>query len=253
MIGAANIMAHMVAFYPDRDTSFQAGLALIEGGAAYLEIQFPFTDPTADGPLIQNACQTALAGGFTVDGGFSLAEELAGKAPVFIMTYGNLAFTCGIDRFTARARDAGVRGLIIPDLCPPEDEGLFEAGRRCGIAVVPVAAPAMSAERIRYLKDLKPEFIYAALRKGVTGKETDTSEALGFIEKLKGTDSKILAGFGIKTREQVTALRGSVHALVVGSLFVETIARALRNPESSVSLDLRKKMTYLCRGSEKEV
>lgn len=246
------IMAHMVAYYPNRQLSEEAGKSLIEGGASFLEIQFPFSDPTADGPRIQNACSHALGAGFTVRAGFELAGHFAGVSavPIFIMTYGNIAYTVGIENFVRFAQDAGVRGLIIPDLCPPEDEGLFEAGEKFGVDIVPVAAPGMSGERISTLARLKPRYVYAALRKGVTGKETAIDEASAFITRLSPLRTKLFAGFGIKTREQVLALEDKVFGLVIGSLFVEIIDQCLEKGKKKFSIDLREKISYLCKGDE---
>ena len=139
-------MAHLVAAFPDWETSLRVGEAMIDGGAGLLEVQFPFSDPTADGPYIQRACADALDTGFTVDDGFRLTERLSNRvqAPqVFVMVYANLAFRPGIESFLARCRDAGACGVIIPDLPPDYDEGLYAAGRNLGLEVVPVVPPVV--------------------------------------------------------------------------------------------------------------
>ena len=103
------LMAHMVAGYPDYGGSLAIAGALAAGGADYLEVQFPFSDPSADGPLIEKACHAALANGFTVADGFRLLAAVGGRtgAPIFVMTYASLVFARGVDRFAAEAAEAG--------------------------------------------------------------------------------------------------------------------------------------------------
>lgn len=152
------IMAHMVAWYPDRSTSLDVARGLAEGGSAYIELQFPFSDPTADGPDIQRACSAALSGGFTVDAGFECAAAIsrAVKAPLFIMSYANLLLTRGMGSFLADARACGARGLIVPDLPPDYDEGLFGSAAKAGLAAVPVLSPSMREGRLSRVGDLGP-------------------------------------------------------------------------------------------------
>lgn len=131
-LNSPRLMTHIVAFFPDRETSYRIAEAMIDEGSRFLEVQFPFSDPTGDGPLIEEACQAALRGGFTTDRGFAFLQELAAKIPalregraeVFLMTYASLLFARGVKRFVREARQAGVRGLIIPDLPLDSDEGL---------------------------------------------------------------------------------------------------------------------------------
>ena len=221
----AVMMAHMIASYPDEDSSREIARALIDGGARYIEVQFPFSDPSADGPVIQKACQQALSGGFTLEKGFSLVREIAGMSdiPVYIMSYGNLVFTGGVENFTARARDAGAAGLIIPDLTPGYDEGLYQASRSAGLRCVPVLAPSVSDERLERIDREEPEYVYAALRSGVTGSRTDIGEAESFLSRLDRFNWKVLAGFGIQSREQVEQLMNRVHSVIVGSYLIRTI------------------------------
>ena len=220
------LMAHLVAGYPDLEQSLGVARALAEGGADYLEVQFPFSDPTADGPAIERACQAALGAGFTVAAGFDLMRRLAKELPIplFIMTYGSVATARGSVDFVTRAVDAGVRGVIVPDLPPDYDEGLFAAGRAAGLAVVPVIAPGISEARLRMIAGLEPEFIYTALRLGITGSETALDAAtLGYLDSVAKLGAKIIAGFGVRSRAQMLALSGHVHAAAVGSHFLNRL------------------------------
>jgi tryptophan synthase alpha chain len=233
---AARIMAHLVAGYPDRDRCLEAALGLAEGGASYLELQFPFSDPTADGPLIQQACDAALAGGFRVEAGFGLLARIreATGLPIFLMSYAGLVVRRGVPDFLRRARQAGAAGLIVPDLPVDSDEGLYEGGRALGLAVVPVAAPDTRPRRLALMASTGAQYLYAALRRGITGQPTAIGpENLAFLEAVGGLGWKVLAGFGVRRREQVQALAPRAHAVVVGSRFVEEVGAAAAGAPAS--------------------
>jgi tryptophan synthase alpha chain len=226
-------MAHMIPFYPDRERSLAVAEGLIEGGAAYLEIQFPFSDPTADGPVIQAACQHALDQGFRVNDGFSFIAEVQAAArrirgaevPVFLMTYASLIYARGVDEFITEGVAAGCAGFILPDIPLDRDEGVFDAARRQGAAIMPVSVTSARERRVELLKERAPEYVYVALRRGITGAKTELGEEnLAFLKRLAPTGAKIMAGFGISERAQVEALEPYVHAAVVGSAFVRNVA-----------------------------
>lgn len=233
------IMAHMIPFYPNETLSFEVVEALIEGGVSYLEIQFPFTDPTADGPTIEAASQLALKSGFTVDKGFAFIRtirELCDRegVPIFIMTYASLAVARGVERFVADAKNAGAQGLIIPDLPLDGDEGLYVAAAAAGIEAVPVVVPGIAQYRIDLVYKAKPRFVYCALRSGITGSATSLDDSnLGFLRTIAGSGANILGGFGISSPDHIRTLRTSVHASVVGSAFVRAISKA--SAEEAVS------------------
>lgn len=220
------LMAHLVAGYPDMEQSFAVATALARGGADYIEAQFPFSDPGADGPVIERACQAALDNGFTVADGFAFMARLreAVDIPLFVMTYGSLVFARGTKDFCRRAREAGVDGLIVPDLPPDYSEGLFAEGAAAGLAVVPVIAPGIADARLRLIGDLKPEYIYTALRLGITGGRTRLDGgAIRYLDRVSALGAKVVAGFGVRTREQMEALSGHAHAAAVGSFFLELV------------------------------
>ena len=244
MSGPRRIMAHMVAFYPDRETSRGVARGLLDGGCAYLEIQFPFSDPTADGPDIQAACTAALAAGFTIAEGFGLVSEIHRDAgvPIFLMSYANLLFTHGMEKFLRKCRESGAAGVIVPDLPPDYDEGLFEEAKRFGLAAVPVVSPSMKQERLERIGRLRPAWIYATLRTGTTGSVTRIDEAgLSFLERVRALNPaappKILGGFGISTAAQVEEVSPHTHAVVVGSAFVREVSRSA-DPSSAVRMKM---------------
>lgn len=227
----ASLMAHMVAGYPDFETSLETARGIAAGGAAFLEIQFPFSDPSADGPAIQAACTEALAAGFKVDAGWTLVETIRREypaVPVFLMSYASIVVTKGVDAFAARAKQAGVTGLIIPDLAPGADEGLYVAGQKHGLAVVPVIVPSVPQERLEAVLAPKPEWVYTAIRAGITGVHTTlTPELKAFLSSLNAR-TKVLAGFGIDSPDQVRDLKDSAHTVVVGSALVRIVAAAAK-------------------------
>lgn len=226
------LMSHMIPFYPDRERSMQTALAMLEEGTDYLEIQFAFSDPSADGPVIEAACQEALRQGFNVDEGFAFIGELmehseelkSGKAKAFIMTYASIIYTRGIGEFCDRAAGLGVKGLIVPDLPMDSDEGLDKEAKRRGMVVIPVLAASSRDDRIALARKVAPDYIYCALRKGITGQKTELdAENLEFLRKAGSDGAKILAGFGISSRDQVEVLEGNAHAAIVGSAFLRAL------------------------------
>ncbi len=241
------LMTHLVAFFPSRELSLAAARGMIDGGARYLEVQFPFSDPSADGPLIQTACSSALEAGFTVARGFELVGEISALAgvPVFIMSYANLVVRRGVESFVERAKAAGAAGLIVPDLMPGSDERLYEIGARSAIEIVPVVAPDVSEERLALVRSMRPAYLYAALRAGITGRYTALgSENHRFLDRLRPLGARILAGFGVSSPEQVAEIRSEVHASVVGSALVRIILDAAA-PGGAERLDperLRRRM-----------
>jgi tryptophan synthase alpha chain len=233
-------MAHMVACYPDRAACLAVARALVDGGCQYLELQFPFSDPTADGPDIQAACASALTAGFAVADGFRLVSEIRAftRVPIFIMGYANLLFTRGVGRFLAEAKRAGAAGVIVPDLPPDYDEGLFDGAGDAGLSAMPVLSPSMGAERLRRVASLQAADVYATLRSGTTGALTTIDPgSLAFLgsiaEACAGRPPRIFAGFGVSRREQVTVLQPHVHAVVVGSALVREAAKG-REPFANV-------------------
>ncbi len=245
------LMAHMIAGYPDLETSVAVAKALAAGGADYLEVQFPYSDPTADGPTIERASQAALAGGFRVDDGFALMRRLREtlEIPLFVMTYGSLVFARGVARFCDDAVAAGVRGVIIPDLPPDYSEGLFDEGGQRGLAVVPVIAPEITEARLRVVGDLRPEYIYTALRLGITGRKTELDGGtIRYLDRVSGLGAKVVAGFGVRSGEQMRALSGHAYAAAVGSYFLECLGRAMAEGRD-IAVEVEKAASGLKKGA----
>lgn len=226
-MSSPRIMTHLVASFPNWDASLEIGKGLVDGGSSFLEVQFPFSDPTADGPDIQLACDDALRDGFTTKRGFELIEELRAytSVPIAVMSYANLIFQNGVKRFVQLCRSAGATAIIAPDLPTDQDEGLYDAGVSEGIDIVPVVVLSTVVERLRLiLRRAETKLVYAALRKGITGSYTQISEEnVKFLTTIKELGGKAMAGFGIRDRGQVHALSPHVDYVVVGTLLVQLL------------------------------
>ena len=220
-------MSHLVAGYPTTELALTAARALVKGGADILEIQLPFSDPSADGPAIQTACTKVLERGYKTSDGLDFIATIHKEFPdliIYLMSYGSLVYTPGIENFCKKAAAAGVKGLIIPDLPFDYDEGLNAACAANGMINIPVAAPSMAPERLDKLAHAGFPYIYAALRTGITGTNTNIDEStLSFLNKVSSGGSKVYGGFGISNGEQAKALASSVEAIVAGSVFVRLI------------------------------
>ncbi len=242
------IMSHLIAGYPNTEGMMAAAKGLVEGGTTYLEIQLPFSDPSADGPAIQKACSEVLSRGYRVSQGFESVRNLKmlyQNIPLFVMTYANLAFRNGVESFVRKAKESGVDGLIIPDLPFDHDESLNELCEKYGLSSVVVAFPSMSKERIEQLKALHRPYIYAALRKGITGEETTLdASVIEFLDSIRG-ESNIFGGFGISNENQVKILKPHVDAVVVGSAFVREITIATTDGPIAIEQAMKDKMSEL--------
>lgn len=221
------LMSHLVAGYPTDELALTAARALVSGGADMLEIQLPFSDPSADGPAIQEACTKVLSRNYRTQDGLNFIEQLHKEfpeIPIYIMSYGSLVYTPGVAAFCKKAAHAGVKGMIIPDLPFDNDEGLTQACKDNGMENIPVAAPSMAPERLAKLANAGFEHIYAALRAGITGSKTTIDEnTTKFLTAVGQGKSKVLGGFGITTGEQAKSLAPFVDAVVAGSVFVRII------------------------------
>ena len=221
------LMSHLVAGYPTDELALTAARALVAGGADILEIQLPFSDPSADGPAIQGACTEVLSRKYRTSDGLAFISKIREEfpnIPIYIMSYGSLVYTPGIENFCKKASEVGVKGMIIPDLPFDFDEGLTEACKKNGMINIPVAAPSMSSERLHKMAHFGFPYIYAALRTGITGTDTTIDDAtIAFLNKVSEGGSKIYGGFGISNGEQSQALASSVDAVVAGSVFVRLI------------------------------
>lgn len=222
------VVGFMTAGFPDR-RGFQDNLRAIASSADVVEIGIPFTDPMADGVTIQRASQAALAGGFTLPWLLDELEHMQPRpeAPLLLMSYLNPLLACGLDRLPAAAKRAGVAGFIIPDL-PYEESGEMRAALdREGLALVQMVTPVTPPERMNMLCAASQGFVYAVTMTGTTGRSVAVpEEVLAYMDRVREVSPvPVCAGFGIRSADQVTRMRGHVDGVVVGSALVEVLER----------------------------
>ncbi len=233
---------------PDFETTEKCVLAAVENGADVIELGIPFSDPTAEGPVIEAASMRALAGGATTDKAFGLACRLRSvvSVPLVFMTYANVVFSYGADRFFKKCHEAGVDGIVIPDL-PFEERGEFlSEARRHGVALISMIAPT-SKERTAMIARQAEGFIYLVSSLGVTGERsaitTDIASIVGIIRR--NTAVPVAVGFGISTPEQARAMASLSDGAIVGSAIVRLVAEHGRDAPEHVGRFVRSMKTAL--------
>lgn len=232
------VMVHMIPYYPDYPRSLAVAKGILAGGAQHLEIQFPFSDPSADGPVIEGACNKALAQGFTVDKGFDFVHQvqsLVDDQEIHIMTYASIPVRRGIERYCSDVAHSGAVSVILPDIPLDQDEGLLQATQAHGINLIPVVVPTTTDDRLDLILAHKPKYVYCALRTGITGTKTELGQDnLDFLDRVRartqGYGGRLLGGFGIQEPSQVAALAPHVYGAVVGSALVKLIQSSMDLP-----------------------
>src|SRR5437773_5167615 len=227
--GDLKLVAYMMAGHPHKKRSIDVGKRLAGAGIAALEIGIPHSDPLADGPMIQRAGQVALEQGMTVAGALEVAAAVATEGvPVVLMTYVNPVLSYDPRKFAAEAAQAGVAGVIVPDLPIEEAEPVAGWLRSASLDTVFMVAPTTQPERIASICAHSSGFVYCVTVTGITGarKELPPGMPQLFAEVKKHTSLPVAAGFGISRQEHMKALRGHVDAAVVGSAIVDEIDRA---------------------------
>jgi len=221
------LMTHIVVGYPSFEASLQIVDAMVEAGVDLMELQIPFSEPMADGPVILGANQKALAQGSTVERCLEFAATVTRRhgVPFLFMSYYNVLFRAGVAAFADRMKAAGIAGAIVPDL-PPEEAGEYlPAMERAGLAPIFIYAPSTSDERMRAIASQGRGFIYCVARKGVTGVHTAFSAELdAYLARCRAATKLPLAvGFGVQDASDVDYLRGKVDIAVVGSATLRLI------------------------------
>lgn len=215
------LMTHIVLGYPNFDDSLRVVEDMVKAGVDLMELQIPFSEPMADGPVILKANAEALKAGATVEKSLKIAEHIVSEfdIPFLFMTYYNILHAYGVSDFVSRCQSIGIQGCIIPDLPPAEGQEYLEAMQSDKLAPIHIFTPNTPDDRMRFLNDNSAGFIYSVARKGVTGKDTEFSDDLAdYLARCRANTSLPLAvGFGVKSREDVDFLRGKADIAVVGS------------------------------------
>ncbi len=232
------LIAYLTVGYPRLDVTPSLVEAAAQSGADAIELGIPFSDPLADGRTIQAASQVALKGGMTVARALEAATAARKKTdvPLLFMTYLNPILAYGLDRFCRAASDAGVDGLIVPDLPPTESADLRRAADACHIDLVFFVAPTSSEAGIAAACRAATGFIYCIAVTGVTGARAQLDPAvLPLIETVRRhTRLPIVVGFGISKPEHLEALVGKADGVIVASALLDAIARAPGDPATQV-------------------
>jgi tryptophan synthase alpha chain len=221
------LMTHIVLGYPSFEVNRQVIGQMVEGGVDCIEMQLPFSEPMADGPVILKANQDSLAGGARIADCLAFGAEMtaAHDIPFLFMTYYNIIFKYGERSFFARAKEAGIRGLIVPELPPEQGETFFRLADEYEIAPILIFAPTSTDERMRELDRVGRGFIYCAARRGVTGKKSELgADFADYLRRCRVATTKPLAvGFGIQDRADIQALIGRADMAVIGSQTIRLV------------------------------
>lgn len=221
---------YYTAGYPKLDSTISIAEKLEHAGADFLEIGFPYSDPVADGPVIQHSSEVALKNGMTLKLLFQQLEELRSRVsiPVFLMGYFNTVLQYGVENFCKSCKEVGVNGAIIPDLPMYEYEELYkDIFKQYDISNIFLVTPQTSEERIRKIDGLSNSFIYLLSSNATTGKNLEVSEqASQYFQRLKDMDLKnpLVIGFGISNQETFQRATTYAKGAIIGSAFVKLLS-----------------------------
>jgi tryptophan synthase alpha chain len=235
------MIAYITAGDPSPDRTPALVDALVRGGADLIELGVPFSDPIADGPVIQAAGERALKAGTTLARVLAIAAEirLTSQVPLLLFTYLNPVVRYGLDALARDAAAAGIDGCLLIDASVEEADEYVAAMHRHGLDTVFLAAPTSTERRLKLVARYSTGFVYLVSRAGVTGERDSLSSAVApLVAAVRAvTDLPLAVGFGISKPEHVAQLGGLVEAVVVGSAFVRLIERNADNPSLEIQLE----------------
>ncbi|MBR4553977.1 MAG: tryptophan synthase subunit alpha [Ruminococcus sp.] len=222
---------------PDLETTGKIVREMAAGGADLIELGIPFSDPTAEGPVIQGANIRALSGGVTTDKIFAFVEDLRKDVsiPMVFMTYANVVYSYGAEKFISACRRIGIDGIILPDLPFEEKDEFLPVCREYGVDLISLIAPT-SADRIAMIAKEADGFIYIVSSLGVTGVRSQITTDISALVKVirENTDIPCAVGFGISTPEQAANMAQYADGVIVGSAIVRQIAEHGRGSAAPV-------------------
>jgi tryptophan synthase alpha chain len=217
-------VAFITAGDPSLDTTVEAALAFDDAGVDILELGVPFSDPLADGPVIQRASDRALRAGTRLADVLDAVRRIRARSdlPLLLFSYFNPLLRYGLEKLTRDGADAGLDGVLVTDLPPEEADGWIAVARGAGIDTVFLAAPTSPDERLRRVAAASRGFVYAVSRTGVTGeRDAISTDAAPLVRRIKAlTGEPVVLGFGLSTPEQVKAAAEVADGVVVGSALV---------------------------------
>ena len=239
-LGRTALIPYLTAGYPSRAATLETLRMVVEAGADLIELGMPFSDPVADGPVIQHASESALRQGMTARGTLELVREAALDVPVVLFGYLNPVLAYGVQRFLDDAVAAGVAGLLLTDLPAGEDPDLAREVTVRGLDLIPLVAPTTSEERARRVLRGATGFVYVIARLGVTGSPTTLGADLETAVRRfrRATALPLAIGFGIATGAHATTAAGLADGVVVGSALVERLGHGI-DAARDLMLELR--------------
>ncbi len=235
--------AHMPHVYygdPNEEFSLKLIKNLVENGADLIEFGIPFSDPTADGPTFQAACERALKKSMTPAKciqGIKKLRRSGLEIPLIVTTYYNIPYVTGIGTFLSEIKKAGAQAIIVPDLPVEEAGALLDEGKKRGVHVIFQVAPTTTEDRLKKIADIASGFLYVMGVEGVTGaRESLTDSTLKLVSRVRRhTDVPVLAGFGISKKEHATAVvSAGADGAVAGSAYAEIYEKNLKKPEETL-------------------
>ncbi|MDX1595967.1 MAG: tryptophan synthase subunit alpha [Nitrosopumilaceae archaeon] len=230
------LIAYFMIGYPDKTTSMNAIKGLINGGADIIEIGFPFSDPLADGPTIQNASTISLKKGTNLNYFYKTVKEIRKQTeiPLVLMTYTNIIYNKGYSTFFSKIKQAGIDGVILPDMSPEESKLYVDMANKKGLDCIFLISPNTSVNRVKKIVKISSGFLYLVAVFGTTGVQSKinryTITALKKLKKLVNREIPIGIGFGISTPNDVKKyIKTGADAVIVGSAFLKIIDKTPKN------------------------
>lgn len=237
--GRIGLVPFIPAGYPDLETTAACLPALQAGGASVIEVGIPFSDPIADGPVIQEAFTDALSRKLKVADIFQTVASVRARmtVPVVAMVSYSVVFRYGVDKFAAEAKSAGFSGLILPDLPPPEAQTICAKVQAGGLDTILLVAPTTAPERRKQIADLSSGFVYYLSVSGVTGERDQLPPELAAkVKDLRGlTDRPVCVGFGIHKPRHLAQLSGIADGAIVGTAYVRRMKQHLNEGPAGIS------------------
>jgi tryptophan synthase alpha chain len=221
------LMTHLVLGYPSFEVNREVIGQMVDNGVDLIEMQIPFSEPMADGPVILKANQESITAGAKVRDCLDFAAEITAAHPIpfLFMTYYNILFKYGVEDFFKKAAEIKIRGFIVPDLPPEEGEEFLALAGKYGIAPIMIYAPTSTEQRMRELAKYGAGFIYCVARRGVTGRKTEFDRDFNdyMARCRRATDLPLAVGFGISDREDVNSLIDRADIAVIGTKTIRLV------------------------------
>ncbi|MEI7811507.1 MAG: tryptophan synthase subunit alpha [Ignavibacteria bacterium] len=242
----------LTAGFPDKENFAELALGVLEAGADMLEIGFPFSDPLADGPVIQYSSHQAIANGVNLSTVFEYIKIIKAETakPLILMGYANPVLNYGVSKFLKKAKSAGANGLIIPDV-PLEEYDAFFGADQSLTEIIMLTVPSSSEERIKKIDAKSRGFLYCVSVNGVTGERQGFNEAA--IESIRKTyelvNNKMLIGFGISNADSIKAVSPYCDGVIIGSAVIKKLTELTKQGNNySAVFDFIREMKQACSG-----